>query len=45
MKLQQARRGDSSDMSYIEFVDRVGEMRPARTPTIPPQDSVIPKDF
>eukprot|EP00602_Paraphysomonas_sp_CaronLab_P002788 CAMPEP_0185024558 /NCGR_PEP_ID=MMETSP1103-20130426/7680_1 /TAXON_ID=36769 /ORGANISM="Paraphysomonas bandaiensis, Strain Caron Lab Isolate" /LENGTH=115 /DNA_ID=CAMNT_0027557565 /DNA_START=166 /DNA_END=513 /DNA_ORIENTATION=+ len=30
MKLGQARRGDSSDMSFIEFVDREGELRSAK---------------
>lgn len=29
MKLQLPRRGDSADMSFIEFVDRKGELRPA----------------
>jgi len=32
LKLQQARHGDSSDLSVIEFVDREGEMRKARPP-------------
>eukprot|EP00604_Paraphysomonas_vestita_P001226 CAMPEP_0174818180 /NCGR_PEP_ID=MMETSP1107-20130205/810_1 /TAXON_ID=36770 /ORGANISM="Paraphysomonas vestita, Strain GFlagA" /LENGTH=108 /DNA_ID=CAMNT_0016029681 /DNA_START=133 /DNA_END=459 /DNA_ORIENTATION=+ len=30
MKLQLPRRGDSSDMAFIEFVDREGELRKAR---------------
>lgn len=30
MKLARARRGDAADMSYIEFVDRDGELRRAR---------------
>jgi len=32
MKLGQPRRGDSSDMAVIEFVDREGELRKARPP-------------
>ena len=34
MKLMRQRRGDSADMAYIELVDREGELRPARQPTI-----------
>lgn len=30
MKLQLPRQGDSADMSFLEFVDRKGELRPAR---------------
>jgi large subunit ribosomal protein L17 len=30
MKLAKQRRGDSADMSYIEFVDRDGELRKAK---------------
>jgi hypothetical protein len=30
MKLQKMRRGDSADMSVIEFVDREGELRKAK---------------
>ena len=32
MKLGKYRRGDSADMSMIEFVDREGELRKARQP-------------
>ena len=32
LKLQKFRRGDGADMSIIEFVDREGELRPARPP-------------
>lgn len=28
------RRGDSAQMSYIELVDREGELRPARKPPV-----------
>ena len=34
MKLGKYRRGDSADMSMIEFVDREGEMRKARQPKL-----------
>lgn len=30
MKLAKPRRGDSADMSFIEFVDREGELRKAK---------------
>ncbi|CAN0533412.1 unnamed protein product, partial [Ectocarpus sp. 8 AP-2014] len=30
MKLQKPRKGDQADMAIIEFVDREGELRPAR---------------
>lgn len=32
MKLAKQRRGDSAEMAIIEFVDREGELRPARQP-------------
>ena len=32
MKLAKARKGDSSEMAYIEFVDRPGELRKAKPP-------------
>jgi large subunit ribosomal protein L17 len=34
MKLMRQRRGDSANMAYIELVDRQGELRPARQPTV-----------
>ena len=30
MKLAKARRGDSAEMAFIEFVDREGELRTAK---------------
>ena len=32
MKVSRQRYGDAADMSMVEFVDRVGEVRKARTP-------------
>lgn len=34
MKLAKARRGDSADMAFIEFVDREGELRKAKPPSL-----------
>jgi hypothetical protein len=34
MKLAKPRRGDSADMSVIEFVGRDGELRQANSPSI-----------
>lgn len=36
MKLAKTRRGDSAEMSFIEFVDREGELRQARKAPSPP---------
>jgi len=33
MKLAKSRQGDSSDMSFIEFVDREGELRKPKPPS------------
>eukprot|EP00192_Tetraselmis_astigmatica_P017896 CAMPEP_0117671976 /NCGR_PEP_ID=MMETSP0804-20121206/13647_1 /TAXON_ID=1074897 /ORGANISM="Tetraselmis astigmatica, Strain CCMP880" /LENGTH=141 /DNA_ID=CAMNT_0005480525 /DNA_START=112 /DNA_END=537 /DNA_ORIENTATION=- len=38
LKTQQ-RKNDAAPMAYIEFVDREGELRPAR----PPKNSLLPK--
>ena len=39
MKLQMPRRGDSSDMAFIELVDREGELRKARVAN--PMESLV----
>lgn len=36
MKLAKTRRGDSAEMSFIEFVDRDGELRQAKKVPSPP---------
>jgi large subunit ribosomal protein L17 len=44
LKLALPRRGDSSDMAFIEFVDRQGELRRARSPPggpIPADSSLL----